>query len=186
MEISEIFPDPRPSRCTTRPSSAPSQGTNGDHGRAQYELADRFQRRSQRHPPRPRVTRGQRARTFGRPPLLHQHQRPGTRVPATSASNARPTTSAAPARRIPISPSPEAIHHERGQKASGDPRRDERQGEPPVAPAPRKSKAAEVALKDAVNLMESPGPQGLRTSKEESQPAPSSVMAIPSLAVAPC
>ena len=153
VRISSLFPQlaKQMHHCALVRSIA---GTNGDHGRASYELqTSQAQSPSVVHPGLGSIVVHERE-PLGDLPALRQHQRQRAPARATSASAAKPTTSAAPASATPTSPSPAGIHQERGQKridilAKMNLKRSERLSS-------KEMRAAETAINSAVDLMKSP------------------------------
>ena len=96
-------------------------GTNGDHGRATYQLQTSYAAEPQPAAPGRRLGGGQRAasRSATCPPTSPSAAWPPR--PATWARSARPTSSAGPARRTPTWPSPAGIAAGARQQAPGDP-----------------------------------------------------------------
>ena len=164
MEISEIFPQ-LAKQMHHAALIRSIQGTNGDHGRAQYELQTGFN-------VAPNVIHP------GLGSLVVHEREPLGDLPAfISISGQAPRAGylgqqceayfvGRPGEKDPYLAFPEGIHHERGQKrleilAEMNARASGRTG-------CEEMKAAEVALKDAVNLMESPALKAFEL-KEESQ-----------------
>lgn len=164
MEISEIFPQ-LAKQMHHAALIRSIQGTNGDHGRAQYELQTGFN-------VAPNVTHP------GLGSLIAHEREPLGDLPSfISISGQAPRAGylgqqceayyvGRPGEKDPYLAFPEGIHHERGQKrleilARMNARASGRTGA-------EEMKAAEIALKDAVNLMESPALKAFEL-KSESQ-----------------
>ncbi len=164
MEISEIFPE-LAKQMHHAALIRSIQGTNGDHGRAQYELQTGFNvAPNVIHPGLGSL-------------VVHEREPLGDLPSFISISGQAPRAGylgqqceayyvGRPGEKDPYLAFPEGIHHERGQKrleilAEMNARASGRTG-------CEEMKAAEVALKDAVNLMESPALKAFEL-KEESQ-----------------
>ena len=165
MEISEIFP--QLARQMHNAALVRSiKGTNGDHGRAQYELQTGFNQA-------PNVTHP------GLGSLVVHEREPLGDLPGYISISGNPARAGylgqqceayyvgRPGERDPYLAFPEGIHHERGKKrleilARMNARTSGQLGA-------RELKASETALKDAVALMESPALKAFELKDESPQ-----------------
>lgn len=165
MEISEIFPQ-LAQQMHNAALIRSIKGTNGDHGRAQYELQTGFNQA-------PNVTHP------GLGSLVVHERDPLGDLPAYISISGQPARAGylgqqceayyvgRPGEKDPYLAFPEGIHHERGQKrlevlAKMNARSSGRIGA-------NELKAAETALKDAVALMESPALKAFELKEESDQ-----------------
>jgi hypothetical protein len=163
MEISEIFPQ-LAKEMHNASLIRSIRGTNGDHGRAQYELQTGFnQTPNIVHPGLGSL-------------VVHEREQLGD-LPAFISVSGQPSRAGylgqqceayyvgRPGEKDPYLAFPEGIHHARGQKrleilAKMNARTSERLGADEM-------KAAEIALKNAVDLMESPALKAFELDKEK-------------------
>jgi len=163
MEISEIFPQ-LAKEMHNASLIRSIRGTNGDHGRAQYELQTGFnQTPNIVHPGLGSL-------------VVHEREQLGD-LPAFISVSGQPSRAGylgqqceayyvgRPGEKDPYLAFPEGIHHTRGQKrleilAKMNARTSERLGADEM-------KAAEIALKNAVELMESPALKAFELDEEK-------------------
>ena len=163
MEISEIFPQ-LAKQMHHAALIRSIQGTNGDHGRAQYELQTGFNLT-------PNVVHP------GIGSLIVHEREPLGDLPAFISISGQPARAGylgqqceayyvgRPGEKDPYLAFPEGIHHARGKKrleilARMNARTSDRLGA-------NEMKAAEIALKDAVSLMDSPALKAFEIDEEK-------------------